>query len=72
MKQNDFSRSLTDFLCKHLPGEKGMSYNTIASYKTTFILLLSFLQEQQGIKAQAITFEHLTKARIEGFLHVSS
>jgi integrase/recombinase XerD len=69
MKQNDFSKSLSDFLSKHLPGERGMSYNTIASYKTTFILLLTFLQEQRGVQAQAVTFSHLTKAGIEAFLH---
>lgn len=68
MKQNDFSRSLSDFLSKYLPGERGMSYNTIASYKTTFILLLTFLQEQKGVPAQTVTFQHLTKTCIEAFL----
>ncbi len=69
MKQNNFSKSLSDFLTKYLPGERGMSYNTIVSYKTTFILLLTFMQEQKGVQAQTVTFQHLTKACIEAFLH---
>lgn len=68
MKQNDFSKSLTDFLTKYLPGERGMSYNTIASYKMTFVLLISFMQEQKGIAAEKLTFRHFTKPCIEEFL----
>lgn len=68
MKQNDFSKSLADFLTKYLPGERGMSGNTIASYKMTFILLISFMQEQKGIQAHKLMFNHFTKAFIEQFL----
>lgn len=69
MKQNDFSKSLADFLTKYLPGERGMSYNTIASYKTTFILLISFMQEQKAVPAQKLMFKHFAKACIEEFLN---
>lgn len=69
MKQNNFSKSLTDFLTKYLPAERGMSYNTIASYKITFILLLSFIQEKKGVEAQKLMFKHLTKECIEHFLN---
>jgi hypothetical protein len=40
MKPTDFAKSLTDFLSKYLPGKRGMSTNTIHSYKTTFILFI--------------------------------
>jgi site-specific recombinase XerD len=69
MKQNDFSKSLTDFLTKYLPAERGMSYNTIASYKMAFILLISFMQEQKELPAQKLMFKHLTKTCIEQFLN---
>ncbi len=69
MKQNDFSKSLTDFLTKYLPGERGMSGNTIASYKMTFILLISFMQEQKAIQAYRLMFKHFTKKCIEEFLN---
>lgn len=69
MKQNDFSKSLTDFLTKYLPGERGMSGNTIASYKMTFILLISFMQEQKAKPAHKLMFRHFTKKCIEEFLN---
>lgn len=69
MKQNDFSKSLTDFLTKYLPAERGISGNTIASYKMTFILLISFMHEQKGIEAHKLMFRHFTKACIEQFLN---
>ncbi len=69
MKQNDFSKSLTDFLIKYLPAERGMSGNTIASYKMTFILLISFMQDQKAIQAHQLMFKHFTKACIEQFLN---
>lgn len=69
MKTVDFPKSLADFLTKYLPAERGMSNNTIASYRMTFILLISFMEERKGIKPQKLTFHHLTKACIEEFLN---
>ncbi|MEO7314931.1 MAG: site-specific integrase [Ginsengibacter sp.] len=69
MKQNDFSKCLTDFLIKYLPGERGMSGNTIASYKMTFILLIAFMQDQKAIQAHKLVLKHFTKACIEQFLN---
>lgn len=69
MKQNDFSKSLTDFLIKYLPAERGMSGNTIASYKMTFILLISFMQDQKATQAHKLMFKHFTKECIEQFLN---
>jgi len=69
MKQNDFSKSLTDFLTKYLPADRGMSDNTIASYKATFILLISFMQEQKSIPANKLMFKHFTRECVEQFLN---
>jgi len=69
MKQDDFSKSLTDFLTKYLPAERGMSDNTIASYKTTFILLISFMQEQKSVPAHKLMFKHFTRECVEQFLN---
>lgn len=68
MKTVDFPKSLADFLTKYLPAERGMSNNTIASYRTTFILLISFMEDVKGIKPQKLTFKHLTRTYIEEFL----
>ncbi|WP_090786468.1 site-specific integrase [Pedobacter sp. ok626] len=69
MKTVDFPRSLANFLTKYLPGERGMSKNTIDSYRTTFILLISFMKEQKGIFPEKLVFNDLTKTIIESFLN---
>lgn len=68
MRPTDFSKSLTDFLTCYLPGERGASKNTIASYKDTFILFLTFLKERKGIPAERLTLSQITKETIVEFL----
>ncbi len=68
MKPTDLSKSLMDFLSRYLPGERGMSYNTISSYKYTFILLFSFMKEQKGININKLTLKDLTRDSIVAFL----
>ena len=68
MKPTDLSKSLTDFLSRYLPGERGMSYNTISSYKVTFILFFTFMKEQKGINLNNMTLKDLTQEDIVSFL----
>lgn len=68
MKPTDLSKSLMDFLSRYLPGERGMSYNTISSYKYTFILLFSFMKEQKGINIDKLTLKELTRDSVVAFL----
>lgn len=69
MRPTDFSKSLTDFLTVYLPGEKGISKNTIASYKDTFILFLTFLKDEKGILADKLTLKKISKETILDFLN---
>jgi len=68
MKPTDFAKSLSDFLSKYLPAERGMSPNTISSYKFTFILLIHFMEEQKNIKVDKVQLKDFTKDCIEGFI----
>ncbi|MFW5988385.1 MAG: tyrosine-type recombinase/integrase, partial [bacterium] len=68
MKNADFSYYLTSFLKNYLPGEKGVSENTILSYRDTFILFLKFLKDRKNISAENITLEIITKNIIVDFL----
>src|ERR1700734_3353071 len=68
MKPTDFSKSLTDFLSLYLPGEKGFSHNTIASYKDTFILFLSFMKERKIIEANYLTLKQIDQGTVLEFL----
>jgi integrase/recombinase XerD len=69
MKPTDFSKGLTDFLTRYLPGERGASKNTIASYKDTFILFLMFHKEKKGIQAEKLAFRLITKDSVVEFLN---
>lgn len=68
MKTTDFPCYLTSFLKIYLPGEKGVSENTILSYRDTFILFLNFLKDGKNIPAENITLEIITKDIIIDFL----
>jgi len=68
MKPTDLSKSLMDFLSRYMPGERGMSYNTISSYKVTFILLFSFMKEQKGININKLTLKDLNRDHVLAFL----
>lgn len=68
MKPTDFSKCLTDFLGLYLPGEKGLSPNTIAAYKDTFILFLNFMKVKHGIEAGKLTLELINQQCVIAFL----
>ncbi|WP_114939641.1 site-specific integrase [Mucilaginibacter endophyticus] len=69
MKPTDFSKSLTDFLSKYLPGERGMSTNTIQSYKTTFILFITFMESEIGIPVTKLNLKEITQEQVVKFLN---
>jgi integrase/recombinase XerD len=68
MKENDFSRYLTNFLSCYLPGQRNVSTNTIASYRDGFKLFLTFFDEIKGIKPEKITLKRITKELVVEFL----
>lgn len=67
-KINDFARLLSGFLNNYLPHEKGVSANTIKSYSYTFILLIKYMHENRNIPASRLSFTHLKKDLVVGFL----
>ncbi|NLB20244.1 MAG: site-specific integrase, partial [Clostridium sp.] len=69
MRPTDFSKSLTDFLSRYLPGERGVSKNTISSYRDAFILYLTFVKEIKGLKAEKLTLSQITKENVVEFLN---
>lgn len=68
MKPTDFSKYISMFLSKYLPNERGAKYNTISSYRDTFILLLLFIQEKKRMKIEKLILNDVTKELIVEFL----
>lgn len=47
----EFIRLLTEFFDSYLPDTKGVSENTIRSYKAALRIFFIFLEEEKGIPA---------------------
>lgn len=69
MKQTDFAKTLARYLTDFLPGQRNVNPNTIKSYRDTFKQYLIFMQEEQRIKPEKISFASVTKLIIKDFLH---
>jgi len=69
MKPTDFAKTISDFLTRYLPGERGASINTIRSYRDTFKLLIRFMNEKKSIKIQKLKITHITKESVIEFLN---
>jgi site-specific recombinase XerD len=67
-RPTDFSERLTEFLSAYLPGQRRLAQNTVASYRDTFVLLLRYLDETQGISAERITLSDFHNERVVGFI----
>lgn len=68
MKPTDFAKNLTDYLGAYLPGEKGVSHNTIKAYKDTFILFLRFMHTTKGKNANNLMLKDITQEIVIQFL----
>ena len=55
----EFMSLLEDYFETYLPYSRGLSQNTIESYKQSFMLLLQFMQNVKGIDADDIRFSSL-------------
>lgn len=69
MKQTDFAKTLARYLTDFLPGQRNVSPNTIKSYRDTFKQYLMFMQEEQRIRPERISFASVTMPNIKDFLH---
>jgi len=69
MKTTDFAQYLSAYLTMYLPGQAGLSENTITSYRDTFKLVLLFAEEKRRLKPEKIRLEDFTAEFITDFLH---
>ena len=51
MNPTCFARYMSKYLTEYLPGIQGVSYNTIASKRDAYILLLKYLDDTQKHKS---------------------
>lgn len=68
MKSHEFSHCLTQYLSKYLTGKRGLSTNTVMSYRDTFSLFLTYCRDEAGIKPERLGFQAFNRTLIENFL----
>lgn len=62
------SSYLTDFFSIYLPKERGLSENTIKTYKYTFIILLKFIVEEKNKNINKLTIDDINQDLIVDFI----
>jgi len=68
-KAATFLQMLSDFFISYLPIVRGLSENTISSYKYAFQLLFEFLMETYNITPENVTFENLTSEIVVAYFN---
>jgi site-specific recombinase XerD len=63
-----FLKQLEHFVNVYMPDSRGLSKNTVLSYKAAFRILILFFYEKKGVPASDITFEMLTLDTLNEFL----
>ena len=64
----DFSKNLASFLSRYLPGERGVSINTIHSYRDTFVLFLVYCRDMVDMPAEKLALKQIDKSLVCGYL----
>jgi len=68
MRQTDFATHLTKYLSIYLPGQRGISANTIKSYSDTFRLVLIYCRDHRKIKPEKLSIGMFDDKLITDFL----
>ena len=68
MKTTDFAQCLASYLTMYLPGQLGLSENTIMAYRDTFKLVLVFAEVKYHLRPEKITLAHFNSDFIADFL----
>lgn len=68
MKTTDFAQCLASYLTMYLPGQLGLSENTIMAYRDTFKLVLLFAEVKYHLRPEKITLADFNTDFITAFL----
>lgn len=68
MKKTDFTKAVTDYLSHYLSEVRGLSLNTISSYRDMFKQLLIYFDTNRNISANEMEIKLLTYENVSDFL----
>jgi integrase/recombinase XerD len=65
----DFAEYLESFFTNYLGAEQGVSKHTVRSYRDTFVLLIDYMNDVQGIPPDKLSMTNLSRDVILSFLN---
>lgn len=65
----DFAEYLESFFTDYLGAEQGASKHTVRSYRDTFILLIDYMSDVQGISVDKLSMKNFSRDVILSFLN---
>lgn len=65
---NDLARALRSFFADHLPRLRGLSPNTVQSYRDSLVLLLRFVAAQHKCPVATLDFDDIATSEVIAFL----
>lgn len=68
MKKTDFTKAVTDYLSHYLSEVRGLSLNTVSSYRDMFKQLLIYFDTNRNISANEMEIKLLTYENVSDFL----
>ena len=68
MANNPVTYYLPRYFTEYIPSQRAYSPNTVASYRDTFVLLLTFYRDELHIRPDKLTYEDFSAENIESFL----
>lgn len=69
MKTTDFAHCMFSYLTMYLPGQAGLSENTIMAYRDTFKLVLQFAETALHLRPEKISLAEFNADFVARFLH---
>jgi site-specific recombinase XerD len=68
VKPTDFARSLSNYFFEYLPVQKGLSENTIKSYRDSMSVFLNYCEKERHLRREKLEIKNLDRSLIEDFL----
>lgn len=68
VKPTNFARSLSNYFFEYLPVQKGLSENTIKSYRDSMSVFLDYCEKERRLKRERLEIRNLDRSLIEDFL----
>lgn len=68
IKPTDFARALSNYFFEYLPHQKGLSENTIHSYRDAMSVFLSYCESERHLKREKMEIKDLDRKLVEDFL----